>query len=379
MLSQEDENISFSLPANKTVLSFLQLKLADKIKSIELGMKFLQQGNHQMQCWNNEEWTSKLERERETNKQEIIKHKQELALSKQQLYEINNKHKTELTESKAQIIQQTQTEHEYTITRLREDVERMSKKIVDLHEQKNTAFRSAFNEYDEKLTKKEELWELKLTQQREKYEVKLIEEQKAKQKLLMRGQNSTNIGQDGENFTLHELTKMFPKAEIEDTHKETGRGDFIFKERECFMLVETKNYKSNVTKPEIEKFYRDIDTNHDINCGIIISLKSGICARDDFQLEVRGGKPILFLHNISGNISNLGLAVKLFKLILKPGTIDLTCKEITDKITNIIPIIKRNMNLMKQKLQKFNTEMLECTNSQESFLKDLITVLGFGY
>ena len=96
MLSQEDENISFSLPANKTVLSFLQLKLADKIKSIELGMKFLQQGNQQMQCWNNEEWTSKLERERETNKQEIIKHKQELALSKQQLYEINNKHKTEL-------------------------------------------------------------------------------------------------------------------------------------------------------------------------------------------------------------------------------------------------------------------------------------------
>ena len=34
--------------------------------------------------------------------------------------------------------------------------------------------------------------------------------------------------------------------------------------------VETKNYKSNVTKPEIEKFYRDIDINNDINSISII-------------------------------------------------------------------------------------------------------------
>lgn len=379
MLSQEEENITFTLPANKTVLSFLQLKIADKIKTMEMGMTMLQKGNHKLQCWNNEEWNLKLDREKKKHTQEIIKYKQELESCKQELTENNDKYKKELIESKSQIVKQIQTEHEYTITRLRSDVERMSKEIATLQEQKNSAFQMAFKDYDEKLTKKEEIWESKLIKLREEYEIKLADEKKERDKLLLRGQNSTIIGQDGENFTLHELTRMFPKAEIEDTHKERGRGDFIFKENECSMLVETKNYKSNVTKPEIEKFYRDIDINNDINCGIIISLKSGICARDDFQLEVRGGKPILFLHNISSNISNLGLAVKLFKLILKPGKIDLTCKETTDKITNIMPIIKRNMNLIKQKLQKFNTEMQECTNAQESLLKELITVLGFGY
>ena len=379
MLTEEDENISFILPANKTVLSFLQLKTSDKIKSIELGMKFLQQGMNQIQCWNNEEWNLKLEREKERNNKEIIKYRQELDLCKQELDIINEKHKNKLIEEREQIIKQIQEHNKYTITRLQKDIERMTKEITVLQEQKNSAFHMAFKDYDEKLTKKDEMWEAKLIKQRESYEKKLTEERNEKQKLLMRGQNSTIIGQDGENFTLHELTRMFPKAEIEDTHKESGRGDFIFKEDECFMLVETKNYKSNVSKPEIEKFYRDIDTNNDINCGIIISLKSGISAREDFQLEVRGGKPILFLHNISGNITNLGLAVKLFKLILKPGTIDLTCKETTDKITNIIPIIKRNMNLIKQKLYKFNTEMLECTNSQELLLKDLIKALGFSY
>ena len=379
MQTQEDEDVSFTLPANKTVLSFLQLKTVDKIKSIELGMKFLQHGANQIQCWNNEEWTLKLDREKNRYNKEILKHNQELELCKQELNIINEKHRNDLIENREQIIKQIQRENEYTINRLQEEVTRMTNEVTLLQEQKNSAFHMAFKDYDEKLTKKDEIWEAKLIKQRDSYEKKLMDEQNEKQRLLMRGQNSTIIGQDGENFTLHELTRMFPKADIEDTHKERGRGDFIFKENECSMLVETKNYKSNVSKPEIEKFYRDIDTNNDINCGIIISLKSGICARDDFQLEVRGGKPILFLHNISGNISNLGLAVKLFKLILKPGTIDLTCKETTDKITNIIPIIKRNMNLMKQKLHKFNSEMLECTNSQEALLKDLISVLGFGY
>jgi len=46
MLSHEDENITFTLPANKTVLSFLQLKMIDKIKSMDMGMIMLQQGNH---------------------------------------------------------------------------------------------------------------------------------------------------------------------------------------------------------------------------------------------------------------------------------------------------------------------------------------------
>ena len=54
-------------------------------------------------------------------------------------------------------------------------------------------------------------------------------EKKEKEQLITTTQNSTIIGQVGEDFTLQELNKRFPRAEIEDTHKEKGRGDFIFK------------------------------------------------------------------------------------------------------------------------------------------------------
>ncbi len=375
MLSQETETISFELEANETIIAFLKLKNPEKMKVIQLGMNFLNVGNSKIQRWNNDEWEAKLQKEKESYEMIVNDYIQQLECCKESIEKINQKHKSELLELKKDITQQIKSKNEYTISELRNDVSRLNEELISLQEQRNNSFKLAFNDYDERLTKKEEQWELKLNNLRKEYDEKLENEKKEKQDLLMRKQNSTIIGQDGETSTLHQLTRMFPTAEIEDTHKERGRGDFIFKENNCIMLVETKNYKGNVTKPEIEKFYRDMDTNHDINCGVMISLTSGISAREDFQLEVREKKPIIFLHNVLNNSNNLKLAVKLFNIILKTNTIDLTDREITDKINILIPIVKRNMNAMKQKIQKFNTEIMECTTYQERLICDLISTL----
>ena len=87
---------------------------------------------------------------------------------------------------------------------------------------------------------------------------------------LIRTQNSTIKGQDGEDFTFHQLNMLFPKAEIEDTHKQTARCDFIMCENDFKMMLEIKNYKTNVNKAEIDKFYRDVDSEHnnDIQCAL---------------------------------------------------------------------------------------------------------------
>ena len=87
--------------------------------------------------------------------------------------------------------------------------------------------------------------------------------------------NSTLKGQVGEECMLQELNQRFPRADIEDTHKSTGRGDFILKEGAFGMLIEIKNYTKNVPKHEIDKFYKDMNTNHDIQCGVLLSLQSG--------------------------------------------------------------------------------------------------------
>ena len=211
------------------------------------------------------------------------------------------------------------------------------------------------------------------------YEDKLKKEKAIQENIIIKTQNSCVKGQVGENFTFFELNKMFPKADIEDTRKNSGRGDFIFKENSFCMLIETKNYKNNVTKPEIDKFYRDIDINQDIQCGIFMSLKSGICARDDFYLEIRDTKPIIFLHNAADNMRHVELAIQLFKLILKTDGIDLSNKEILDKLKNDIPVIKRNWNKMRNKIQKFEREMMESVISQESIFKNIFALLNIKY
>ena len=378
-MSFEGESITFCLPANEVVLKFLQMKQGDQIKSISLGSRFINMGSKMMQGWDNEEWQQRMEKERERNDRILAEIKEELRREKTKNQLLENTHRRELLEVSGKIKEQTHLCFQNEISDLRQQLERKDQKISALNQENRNAFKDAYAIFDKRAAERETNWENRMKGLRTEYEERLQVEKQAKEALIARTQNSTIIGQVGENFTLCELNRRFPKAEIEDTHKQTGRGDFIFKEQDFTMLIETKNYKNNVTKPEIEKFYRDIDTNHDIKCGILISLKSGICSREDFHLEVRDKKPILFLHNISSNMENLSLAVILFKLILGTNSIDLSRKEIEEKLKNSIPIIKRNWNKMRQQIKKFEQDMIECVADQESHVRSIFELLGLIY
>jgi hypothetical protein len=373
------EYVDFHLKANSATLAFLKLSDVDKIHAIELGMKFLNMGNQQIQGWNNEQWNTKLVNERERFENRIEQIKTELQAEKKKAYVLDQQHKSEIQSITHQIKEQVKARYISDIEGLQLKLERYEKKLQDSNTENRNLFKQAYEEFEVKRTENEKRWETKYDALRKDYELKLSMEKKEKEQLITTTQNSTIIGQVGEDFTLQELNKRFPRAEIEDTHKQKGRGDFIFKEDSFCMLIETKNYSKNVTKPEVDKFYRDIDINHDIHCGLFISIKSGICARDDFQLEIRSGKPIIFLHNISKNVHNLELAVTLFKLILKTDSIDLGCKEIIDKIKISIPIIKRNWNKMRQKVRKFERELLECVADQETHIRNIFDLLSLKY
>jgi len=373
------EYVDFHLKANTSTLNFLKLSDLDKVHAIELGMKFLNMGNQQIQGWNNEQWNAKLLTERERYETRIEQIKSELKGEKKKALTLDQQHKSEIQAISHQIKEQVEARFLSDIDTLQSKLERYEKKLQDSNAENRSLFKQAYEEFEVKRTENEKRWEIKYDKLRKDYELKLSMEKKEKEQLITTTQNSTIIGQVGEDFTLQELNKRFPRAEIEDTHKQKGRGDFIFKEDSFCMLIETKNYSKNVTKPEVDKFYRDIDINHDIHCGLFISIKSGICARDDFQLEVRSGKPIIFLHNISKNVHNLELAVTLFKLILKTDSIDLSCKEIIDKIKISIPIIKRNWNKMRQKVRKFERELLECVADQETHIRTIFDLLSLKY
>jgi len=378
-MEYERENIDFQLPNNKVTLEFLKLSKIDRQKVVGLGLKFLRMGNHHVQTFNNEQWEKKLETLSAEKDKVILGLQEQITSEKEKHGVLCRSHREQnqllVTDTKHQVEARFQSELKEAALQMKT----LKDRLYEKSRENEGLYKSAYREFEEKLTVKERHWEERMDKMRASYEEKLQRETSKTEATIVKMQNSTLKGQDGENFTYFELNKRFPKASIEDTRKQTGRGDFIFKDDAFTMLIETKNYKKNVTKPEIDKFYRDIDINHDIQCGILISLKSGICAREDFHLEIRDDKPILFLHNVATNMKHVDLAIELFKLILKTECIDLNNKEILDKLKNNIPMIKRNWNKMRQKIQKFEREMMSSVLSQETMVRGIFELLSLKY
>lgn len=371
--------IDFSLPNNPDTLKFLKLKQSDKIKAIALGIKFLTSGNHQLQSWDNTQWESRLEQIKQEKQEIILALEEKLNLEEVKRQKLVKTQKEELNSIIEGVRNRTESKYLSEIAGLNDKVERLQNKIHLQENEKTKLYKTINDEFYSKILSKEQLWEAKNERIRKEYEEKLEKERERTAACILTTKHSTIKGQAGEEFTQHELNRRFPTAEIEDTHKQSGRGDFILRENDFTMLIETKNYKKNVTKPEIEKFYRDMTINHDIQCGLFLSLKSGICNRDDLHLEVIDGKPIIFVHNCLKNMENIDFAVRIFKLILNTDSIDLSNKEVYEKIKNTIPMVKRYWNKIRSKIQKFEKDMSQCVLEQETMIRDIFKLLGFNY
>ena len=371
--------IDFSLPNNPDTLKFLKLKQSDKIKAIALGIKFLTSGNHQLQSWDNTQWESRLEQIKQEKQEIILALEEKLNLEHVKRQKLIKSQKEELNSIIEGVRNRTESKYLSEIACLNDKMERLQNQIHLQENEKTKLYKTINDEFYNKILSKEQLWEAKTERIRKEYEVKLEKERERTAACILTTKHSTIKGQAGEEFTQHELNRRFPTAEIEDTHKQPGRGDFIMKEKDFTMLIETKNYKKNVTKPEIEKFYRDMAINNDIQCGLFLSLKSGICNRDDLHLEVIDGKPIIFVHNCLKNMENIDFAVRIFKLVLNTDSIDLSNKEVYEKIKNTIPMVKRYWNRIRSKIQKFEKDMNQCVLEQETMIRDIFKLLGFNY
>ena len=143
-------------------------------------------------------------------------------------------------------------------------------------------------------------------------------------------------------------------------------------------MLEVKNYSGNVLKKEIIKFQRDIEYQKDMKGGIFISLKSGISARSDFQMEVYDGRPVIFLTYVKNNMEKIKLAVKLIEVMVKEK-LDLNNEELVGGIKKLIPMIKRKWNTIKGTLENFKNKMSREILEQESNIIEIFKIIGMKY
>lgn len=383
-----EELTEIYLPKTAKLAPFFSLSDANKQRVIELGLCFFKMGERKTQFWNNRDWEKRItqiekEYQVETEKmtQRIVREQENNNFMKQQFQEQKQLLVDEVREN-------TEIRYSREIETLKKENNNLQNKISEQNDEYRNLHISLSDKYDEKTAETERKYENRMENVRKQWEEreKQLESKMEKYKseyenTLVRTQNSTIKGQDGEDFTFHQLNMLFPKAEIQDTHKQTARCDFVMCEKDFKMMLEIKNYKTNVNKGEIDKFYRDVDSEHnnDVQCAILISLKSGVSNKSDFEFEVRNGKPLLFLHKVSENMTNILLAVKFLKMILNQKDIDFTNHEIVGCFKNLASVVKRNFTKQRKQIEKFAAEQTNLISDQETNIVELFKIIKQRY
>lgn len=367
---EETNVVETYLPDEESIESFFGLSLKDKLTVVKLGLTFFNDGQGKLAEWQNQDAQTIIDdmKQRHAEEVDILNQK----LDKAQIWV--KEFETDMNSKQASLIQ---TAVEAQKASFSSEIEALRNRNEGLLSNLQSIQGELYEKHMTDISRREKDHEAKMDALRKE----MAEMQSTYESRLNRSINSTLKGADGEEVVLGKLNMMFPTADIEDTHAQPHRGDFILRYDGITIMIETKNYSRNVQKAEIDKFYRDIDNpaNSDLQGAIFVSMVTGICNKEDFQFEVRNGIPVLFMHNLCQNYEAMLIAIKFFKLVLDQDGLDLSSKEIKDSFKNVASTLKRNFNRQKSILDKYHTEQLQLISSQQANVADLFTVVKQKY
>ena len=376
-----DQVVEVLLPDDVEIEPFHRMSGEDKLKVVRLGLLFMTEGVKQLRHWSDAEWENTIRNVENQANAERTRLKERVKASEIQFSEYVEASKARHNALAQEISDSERRRCQAELEQLRNQNDTLSQQL----EQYRGDIIKLSRDYETRReTKESELrshYEHKLSNLEDKMEEMRKEKDIVLERFSQYTHNSSVRGREGEEWVLGRLNMTFPKADIEDTHTQPGRGDFIVREDGMTMMVETKNYSRNVQKGEIDKFYRDIDSpgNSDVQCAVFVSLKTGIAGKEDFELEVRRGIPVLFIHSLEDNFMNLMLAWKFFKLLAAQDGIDFSDKEIRDSFRNTARVLKRNFAKMRKNADKHHSDTLTAIAEQETEVIGLYGATGISF
>ena len=135
--------------------------------------------------------------------------------------------------------------------------------------------------------------------------------------------SSNAKGRCSESLLSSVLHTMFPSGYVEDTSAVKASGDCVLARPNIphRIMFENKHYERNVDREEVEKFVRDVD--HLRMHAVLVSQKSGIAMKHNFQIELHKGCVLVFVHRGDYCADKLQIAVDIIDtLALRLAAID---------------------------------------------------------
>ena len=192
-------------------------------------------------------------------------------------------------------------------------------------------------------------------------------------------------GQCSENMLGNVLNKMYPIAEVLNTTALKASGDFLLKRvGKQPILLENKNYETNVNVDEIKKFLRDV--NEQKTHAIMMSQYSGIVSKPNGFIEINDGKVIIYLHNVDYSADKIKMAIDVIDIlserldeISNVEEIDgyVIKKEVLDKINDQFQIFLSQKEVVLTTLKEMNKKLT--TQIEDMKIPDLSLFLNDKY
>lgn len=140
------------------------------------------------------------------------------------------------------------------------------------------------------------------------------------EKLIGLSSSSAKKGELAENILENIFNSRYGDIQFKNTSQISHSGDawLYFPDNKIIML-ESKNYTSTINKDEIIKLQNDMITNH-IKWGLFLSFNSNIQGMKEIDFDIfshnNENYHIVFISNLSNDISKLDLALSLIRKLL---------------------------------------------------------------
>lgn len=183
-----------------------------------------------------------------------------------------------------------------------------------------------------------------------------------------RQKNSTYKGADSEDKVLHGLYTAFPDCQVTKTTGIAKAGDFLIeRSNNSPIMIENKDYKANVPKDEIEKFIRDIE--HQGCNGILVSQKSGIARKKNFQIDIHNKNVVVFIHGLNYDFDKIRLATE---------TIDHLSQALNNYSddTNELKLSSETLKEINKEYLAFITQKTGLSDSLKKYNKDMTKLIN---
>ena len=346
-------------PSSEEFVKFLQKPEEEQWKHILLAQQFIESKVDIEKSWENNDYQRELREQKKICNDQIKK-----------LREKNKKLKEDkmgLEQTIEKKIQEHETKLEQTRLTYKIQAENLYKnKIETIEEEK----RDLKNELTLKNKTFYEEINNKLEETREKHKVEMEDLRKEKNKELedireklykntASKKIAANKGSEGEELVSEWLTKYFPTAEIEDTAQQGGKGDMLMTYKDKKYLVEVKTDKKNVQKVGIKKFEKEMTTLKEIDGGIFLSLNAGVSGKTDWQVQMYGKKPALYLCNVTecprSILGGVDFLYQIMNTKMKVENINGKAKQ----IKNFKKILLQNTSKLKNQISDNNDALMK--------------------